>query len=149
MVCQNGIKGYLKACLFYNQYSKVFGKKVLKNAKYLHNQYHCSSEEEYFESAEKLIKKYSSAKLVVTSRIHAALPCTGLETPVIFINNTKDIELSTCRFEGLIDLFNVINHDGRKLINDKAIDINNVHINHCYEKLADKMKKICSDFINS
>ena len=149
MIFQKGIKGYIKASLFYTQYSKIFGKNVLKKAKYLHNQYHCDSEEEYFKSAENLINLYSSAKLVVTSRIHAALPCTGLETPVIFINNLNDSELSTCRFDGLIDLFNVINHDGKKLINNKKININNVQINHQYKNFALAMEETCSSFINS
>lgn len=149
MIFQKGIKGYIKASLFYTQYSKIFGKNVLKKAKYLHNQYHCDSEEEYFSSAENLVNLYSSAKLVVTSRIHAALPCIGLETPVIFINNLNDLELSTCRFDGLIDLFNVINHDGKKLINNKKININNVQINHQYKNFALAMEETCSNFINS
>lgn len=149
MIFQKGIKGYIKASLFYTQYSKIFGKNVLKKAKYLHNQYHCDSEEEYFKSAENLINLYSSAKLVVTSRIHAALPCTGLETPVIFINNLNDSELSTCRFDGLIDLFNVINHDGKKLINNNDIKISNIKINQRYKILKENMEKTCSDFMNS
>ena len=35
-----------------------------------------------------LIERYSRAKLVITQRIHSALPCVG-GTPVIFINSEK------------------------------------------------------------
>ena len=33
------------------------------------------------------IRKYASAKLVITQRIHCALPCVAMGTPVIFINS--------------------------------------------------------------
>lgn len=39
------------------------------------------------EYAKYLIRKYAKAKLVVTSRIHCALPCLGIETPVIFVTS--------------------------------------------------------------
>ena len=35
---------------------------------------------------EKILKKYQEAHLVITSRLHAALPCLALETPVIVIH---------------------------------------------------------------
>ena len=40
-----------------------------------------------FTAAYKLIEMYGTAKLVITQRIHAALPCVGMGTPVIFINS--------------------------------------------------------------
>ena len=40
-----------------------------------------------FSEAYKLMQKYGSAKLVVTQRIHCALPCVAMGTPVIFINS--------------------------------------------------------------
>ncbi|WP_264821067.1 polysaccharide pyruvyl transferase family protein [Acinetobacter schindleri] len=33
-----------------------------------------------------MLEKYSTAKLVITSRIHCALPCLAMGTPVIYIN---------------------------------------------------------------
>ena len=61
--------------------------------------------------AEQLIKKYAASKLVVTSRIHCALPCLGIETPVIFtvghaLEEGADAS-SAGRFGGLIDFFYV------------------------------------------
>ncbi|MDR2193935.1 MAG: polysaccharide pyruvyl transferase family protein [Treponema sp.] len=59
------------------------------------------SERERFEYAESLIKKYAAALLVVTSRLHCALPCLGLETPVIFIAE----DLQDKRLGGIKELF--------------------------------------------
>ena len=71
------------------------------------------SREERFADAEKLIEMYSKAKLVITSRIHAALPCLALGTPVYFINAGYHSSLFNLndRFEGIMDLFNVIGED--------------------------------------
>jgi hypothetical protein len=43
---------------------------------------------------------YSQAKCVVTTRLHCALPCLAMGTPVLFIAAAKDLY----RFSGLIDL---------------------------------------------
>ena len=40
-----------------------------------------------FTAAYKLIEMYGRAKLVITQRIHAALSCVGMGTPVMFINS--------------------------------------------------------------
>ena len=40
-----------------------------------------------FTAAYQLIEMYASAKLVITQRIHCALPCVAMGTPVIFINS--------------------------------------------------------------
>ncbi|MCX2679166.1 polysaccharide pyruvyl transferase family protein [Galbibacter sp. EGI 63066] len=68
------------------------------------------SEEEKFAMAENLLKKYATARLVITSRIHCALPCLALGTPVIFVNGF-DSFVDSCRFEGIIDLFNRVDID--------------------------------------
>ncbi|MCL6295007.1 polysaccharide pyruvyl transferase family protein [Jejuia spongiicola] len=65
------------------------------------------TDEEKFEMAETLLKKYAKAKLVITSRIHCALPCLALGTPVIFINGF-DSFVDSCRFDGILELFNRI-----------------------------------------
>lgn len=63
-----------------------------------------TSHQERFRAAQQLIDTYSGAELVLTSRIHAALPCLALGTPVILIVNKRDPD----RYEGLEDLFNHI-----------------------------------------
>jgi len=50
--------------------------------------------------ARDLLSIYASASFVVTSRLHCALPCLALGTPVLFCPSAKD----TYRFSGLYDL---------------------------------------------
>lgn len=60
--------------------------------------------------ARELLFKYAKAKLVITSRIHAALPCLAFHTPLIFINS----QYSYHRFPGLYELFNTIGINYKK-----------------------------------
>jgi hypothetical protein len=50
--------------------------------------------------ANDILNKYKTAKCVITSRLHAALPCLALGTPVLLINTQPD----QYRFEGLKEL---------------------------------------------
>lgn len=111
------IKGpFIFAANFYKIYSKSFTNEVLFNAKILTHtipQIIATNNETKFKIADDLLNTYNNAKLVVTSRIHCALPCLSLNTPVIFISsdnlelNTNKAIRSPGRFEGLIDLFHV------------------------------------------
>lgn len=53
-----------------------------------------------FDRAAWLLAHYSSAKAVVTGRLHCALPCLALGTPVLFVESADD----PYRFHGLRDL---------------------------------------------
>ena len=67
-----------------------------------------------FTAAYQLMETYASAKLVITQRIHCALPCVAMGTPVIFINSpvmpggggTKT--KSSSRTVGLTPLFHTV-----------------------------------------
>jgi hypothetical protein len=88
---------------------KFIDKDLLKSAIYINqeppaNKY---NDAEKFELAEELLHKYARAKLVITSRIHCALPCLAMGTPVIFVNAFDDF-VDSCRLDGLLDLFNRI-----------------------------------------
>ncbi|WP_103068567.1 polysaccharide pyruvyl transferase family protein [Aquimarina sediminis] len=93
-----------------NKHLKNFiSEEVLNTAEFINqeppsNQY---TDEEKFEMAEALLGKYAKAKLVITSRIHCALPCLALGTPVIFVNGF-DSFVDSCRFDGILELFNRI-----------------------------------------
>jgi len=65
------------------------------------------TDDEKFKMAEDLLNKYARAKLVITSRIHCALPCLAMGTPVIFVNGF-DSFVDSCRFDGILELFNRI-----------------------------------------
>ncbi|TNJ46461.1 polysaccharide pyruvyl transferase family protein [Tamlana fucoidanivorans] len=112
------------------------------------------SDEEKFDIAEELLKKYARAKLVITSRIHCALPCLAMETPVIFINGF-DSFVDSCRFDGILELFNRIDINtktGEFTSNfplqgkiHKDTKVKNLGLHH---KLAEPLKKKCRTFVS-
>ena len=158
---KQAIKGVIKGDILKlnkldNHLSKIFTKELLCNA-----HYECQvlpsqgvSHDRRFEHANNLLEKYSTAELVITSRIHCALPCLAMGTPVIYVNGFDNF-VDTCRFEGILDLFNRIDVDpksgkfktnfdfsGSKI--DKDVKIVN---KNDYLRLADDMKEICLKFI--
>lgn len=64
--------------------------------------------EQKFKEAEALLERYARAKLVVTSRIHCALPCLAMGTPVCFLDIGYDTGSLRDRFDGIMGLFNVV-----------------------------------------
>lgn len=111
--------------------------------------------EEKFQMAEDLLHQYAKAKLVITSRIHCALPCLALGTPVIFINGFETY-VDSCRFDGIIDLFNRIDintNTGEWTSNfglDSKIELDTAVKNfEKHHEIADNLKKICKEFINA
>jgi hypothetical protein len=50
-----------------------------------------------------MLHRYASAKLVITSRLHCALPCLAFGTPVLFVQPKEDLG----RFSGIWELLNV------------------------------------------
>lgn len=87
----------------------IFDDQLLKSAIFVNQEPPANkfSDEEKFAMAEDLLHKYARAKLVITSRIHCALPCLAMGTPVIFVNGFETF-VDSCRFEGIVDLFNRI-----------------------------------------
>lgn len=93
-----------------NTLKSLFTKDVLADAEYLTQVYpEHESEELRFKRAEDLLHKYAKARLVITSRIHCALPCLALGTPVIFLNSGFNSVNDQCRFDGIVDILNTIN----------------------------------------
>lgn len=137
-------------------------KEILKNAKYLTHSYRGKdyNEKERFEKAETLLEKYAKAKLVITSRIHCALPCLALGTPVVFIAGGGLFEKSEMsRLKGTIEHLNIISTDKIDLddsisnelniLNADSIDWDKVTNPTSYLKYADKLKETCIEFIDS
>lgn len=103
----------LEVAKFVLDYSKLFPLEVLKNARFTSHQstyYYVTfkTDDDRFQEAKRLVEAYSKASLVITSRIHCALPCLGIGTPVIYTSLEGDNFLSTSRLDGLLDLFNVV-----------------------------------------
>lgn len=133
---------------------RIIHKDLLKNAKYNtqvlpKGKY---TDKEKFQLAENYLNDYSKAKLVITSRIHCALPCLAMGTPVIFINGFNST-VDTCRFDGIIDLFNrvdidkegnITNNFGHKGLITKDTSVQNL-TNHL--PLVKGLKEKCFSFI--
>lgn len=106
---------FLYTCIFYRQYSSFFSDELLVNAEFISHEKElpdATDVQASFEYASSLLEKYSSAALVVTSRIHCALPCASFSTPCFFVDRDG---LSQKRFDGLIELLNVLKLEGGTL----------------------------------
>lgn len=131
------------------KYSKILKKLILSSCKYsadikyvTHESSFSLTHEERFERARELLNIYSKAELVITSRIHAALPCLGLGTPVILVADEKD----TSRYQGLEDLFNYI------YMKDGVISINlddqgQVVNSDAYKEYAERLTEKCITYM--
>ena len=113
-----------------------------------HYDYEYPTNESRFKRAEELIHMYSEARLVITSRIHCALPCLGLETPVIFLKNSEDTIQSTCRFKGLEELLNVIIFRKNKIMSSCKfpLNINLLSNKNTYKKYSSALIERCRKF---
>lgn len=134
---------------------EIFSEELLKNSIYIKQELPANtySDEEKFSMAEDLLHKYARAKLVITSRIHCALPCLALGTPVIYLNGF-DSFVDSCRLDGLNDLFNRIdiNRAENSISNnfgfEGKIDCNINLLNpNSYLEYSEEMKLKCTEFI--
>ncbi len=102
--------------------NELFDENIMRVSKSI-SHYHPArhSEKERFSVAKDFLEKYATAKLVVTSRIHCALPCLAFGTPVIFIHFGFRNEYDTCRLKGVTDLFNTIFIDEKENISSNFI----------------------------
>lgn len=91
--------------------NKYFDEELLAKAKFETQILPYISAQEGFKLADEFLRRLSNAKLVVTSRIHTALPCLAMGTPVIFVNGGFKNKVDNCRFDGLFDFFNRIDVD--------------------------------------
>lgn len=157
------LQNVYSAAMFYHAYSKMFDDKVLFNADYVTHMVSVTngmSQEDLLKISEGLLSKYSKAKYVVTSRIHCALPCIGIETPVIFVdssqmNSDRNLFGSPGRFGGLIDFFHVIHYKRNGVFtSDKTLlKLGKLGLTSQFDnkdnwkKYRDKMIDICKSFM--
>lgn len=145
------------AARFLRTYSKYVDIDTLANADYIQQQNKSYTEsfttdEERLKEAERLVRIYARARLVITSRIHCALPCLGLETPVVFIQRASGSVASSCRFGGLVELFNTFRCSEKSVKPTFALDgkisITNPVANKSeWKKLAANLIQICKQYI--
>ena len=118
------------------------------------------SNEEKYKIADDTLRKYATAKIVVTSRIHCALPCLAMGTPVLFIfNGLEDEAGHLSRFKGTVNHLNILSTKPKSEIDalfdadmnvfsPDEIDWDNPPKNpSSYMELANALKKKVYDFI--
>lgn len=97
--------------------------------------------------AEQMLREYANAKLVITGRIHVALPCLAFNTPVLFVNPEKD----TSRFDGVTDLFNEVSIQDLKELSrselQKKYCFKKIQNSDAYVKYRNKLINDCEKFI--
>jgi hypothetical protein len=120
------LKKVLAVSAFYRAYRTKFTDQILLEAEYVTQSVkigegtNYTTEQEKLDLAESFIEKYAEAALVVTSRIHCALPCLGLETPVLFVHSDGAGHVrDPGRFGGIIELFNVLRFNNFRLFSDE------------------------------
>ena len=79
-----------------------FDQKYLDKMPYYYSLNSFYNYEEKFFMAENILKIYENAHCVITDRVHCALPCLALKTPVLFFNSAN---YARERLEGLNKLF--------------------------------------------
>jgi hypothetical protein len=160
----DSFKDLLRTAQFYQAYSKFFKDDVLKKAEYIKHivpESNFATEDAKLEYARNLLRKYANSRLVVTSRIHAALPCLGIGTPVIFVlgddlhPNGKGLQPDAKgRFDGLIDLFHVMEYMNFKLKPILGFKVaKKIGLDHTiknkpdYLQMAEELDKSCTAFV--
>lgn len=145
------------AITLFRTYKNYLSKDILINSDYYSHIYKDGNlnEEEKIVEAKRILNKYASASLVITSRIHCALPCLAFETPVIFIQNVDEGKYSDCRFGGLLELLNVVkvSYNSCRVISS-SFDQNlilerRVKNSDHYRLFQEKLKNDCDTFIKS
>lgn len=149
------MKLYGVSC-FYRQYKNVFSPEILIRANYISHiskkyRKEFTSEVQLLREAERLVNVYSTAKLVITSRIHCALPCLGLGTKVIFVKDNNLDESNASRLNGLVSFFNVVTSDrGQLLYEGKPVtfdDILKFENKDSWKSYRDMLVKTCQSFV--
>ncbi len=116
--------------------NKYLPNNIIKNAKYtIHEdpRFRNNDFKTNIKEAIKLLDLYRNSELVITTRLHVALPCLAFDTPVIFIANKDDKRLK----DTYIDLFEYF-IDYREI--SKLENINYKSIKP--KEKSDKLKKI-------
>lgn len=103
-----------------------------------------------FKLAEQLLERLARARLVITSRIHVALPCIAMGTPVIFVDSDLAKKSERARIEEFLPLFNLVTvrPDGSYVTSfDPATPLCELrNPGDAWRKKAEKLTALCTRF---
>lgn len=93
-------------------------------------------------TAADLLERYAQAHLVITSRLHCALPCLAFGTPVLFIPPGHDLR----RFEGIAELLTIPKVQDRRIAETIPWE-SPVPNSDAHRALAEKLEATCRKFL--
>lgn len=158
MYSKASLKNQRMAARFLRTYSEYVDLQTLAESEYIHQQdskytKDFEKDDDRLREAERLVKLYAKARMVITSRIHCALPCLGLGTPVVFVHKENTDEISRCRFDGILELFNSFVCYNNRIepsfqISQKLSTNNPSKNKNGWKSLADDLINKCRGFVN-
>lgn len=102
------------------------------------------TEESRFDLADRYLKLYQNAKLVVTSRLHCALPCLAMGTPVVFVDGWVRNKERT-RFEGIRKMLNTVGFGGGEVHTN--FDPEHIHNRDHHRQYVAALEQRCREFV--
>lgn len=103
------------------------------------------TQEERFQIAKIVLYLYQSAHCVITSRLHAAMPCLALETPVLLLDSNDETIHNDGRYKGLAELCNTVKENDF-MADKNSYDIATPPNPSLYLDLRHKLIEKCSEF---
>ena len=97
--------------------------------------------EQRFQKAQEQLRAIAGAQLIITSRIHTALPAVALETPVLFLTDGLEHHNQSSRLDGLSQFFCCIDSKGLDKIKWDTLTNPTSH-----SPYVEKMKQKIQDF---
>ena len=94
------------------------------------------SKEKKTEFAEQHLKYIANAKLVITSRIHSALPAVAFGTPVLFLSDGLKHINQRSRLDGMNTFFQILNS-----IDLKNFDLKKIKNTKRHKPFVNRMRK--------
>ena len=125
---------------------ELFGDEVSRSAKWIRHNYpsrQYKTEDSRFQLAESLLKRYQNARLVVTSRLHCALPCLAMGTPVVYVDG--GVSSDRDRFEGLDRFVHTIRLSDRK--SKTKLDVSSIQNKNHHLEYVELLKQRCREFV--
>lgn len=158
------LKSIMIASAFHRQYSSFFSNSILRKSEFISHvkiiQKRVDTNTSLINDADIMLRHYQTLKLVVTSRIHAALPCLAMETPVIFIDNSnvESESWNANRLDGLTNLCRCMQLSEKGLTTNDEVLMNIHKISYDipvfenkedWKPIAQNLIKKCVEFVNA
>ena len=105
----------------------------------LHNSEYTFKKEQI---AERLLNKYQAATLVITSRLHVALPCLAYDTPLLFVHPNLDDP----RFTGLLQYLNSYTPETFQSVASE-LDYYDIENPKPVDGIARRLEERCQEFV--